>query len=249
MKTITFSSIKGGTGKSSLTILSANLLASRGYRVLVIDLDVQNSTTFYYLDQAEDVEQRNIARALQTQHLALNILASNKQNIDLIGSCFELVDLRAITEKRLVHLLPEVSTFYDYCIIDSAPTYDNLVLNAINAADLIITPVAQAQFDYKSALFLSTKLKGETDKIPSWRLVFNSFKPVTTENSLAAQYVALFESSFANILPVRIPYSTFVRQAIDMGVGITPSKAKRKLYDSLHAFVDSICSELSTLRS
>ena len=79
METITFASIKGGTGKSSLTILSANLLASRGFKVLVIDLDVQNSTTFYYLDQAEDVEQRNIARALQTQHLAVNILASNNK--------------------------------------------------------------------------------------------------------------------------------------------------------------------------
>ena len=39
MKTICFSSIKGGTGKSSLCILTANYAASAGYRVLVADLD------------------------------------------------------------------------------------------------------------------------------------------------------------------------------------------------------------------
>jgi len=50
MKTICFSSIKGGTGKSSLCILTANYAASAGYRVLVADLDIQNSVTSYYLD-------------------------------------------------------------------------------------------------------------------------------------------------------------------------------------------------------
>lgn len=245
MRTITFASIKGGTGKSSLSILTANLLASRGSRVLVIDMDVQNSTTFYYLDRAEEVDQRNVARALQTQHLAANVLPSNRPGIDLVGSCFELVDLRAISEKRLSILLPEVAEQYDYCIIDTAPTYDNLVLNAITAADLIITPIAQSQFDFKSARFLASKLEAETEKFLSWRLVFNSFKQGSTEKSPASQYVELFESAFPNIFPVRIPHTTFVRQAIDMGVGITPSKEKRRLYDALNGFVDSISDSLS----
>ena len=43
MKTISFSSIKGGTGKTSLCILTANYAASASYRVLVADLDLQNS--------------------------------------------------------------------------------------------------------------------------------------------------------------------------------------------------------------
>lgn len=248
MKTIAFASIKGGTGKSSLSILTANLLASRGFKVLVIDMDVQNSTTFYYLDEAKDIDQRNIARALQTQHFAANVLPSNRLNIDLVGSCFELVDLRVISEKRLSILLPEVTDFYDYCIVDTAPTYDNLVLNAITAADLVITPITQSQFDFKSAIFLASKLEAETDKFSTWRLVFNSFKQGSTEKSAASQYVDLFESSFDNILPVRIPNTTLVRQAIDMGVGITPSKEKRRLYDALNGFVDSLSDDLSGLR-
>lgn len=56
MKTICFSSIKGGTGKSSLCILLANYTAAAGYRVLVADLDIQNSATSYYLDSPEEVD-------------------------------------------------------------------------------------------------------------------------------------------------------------------------------------------------
>ena len=45
---ITVSSIKGGVGKSSVVLLLANNLASRGRKVLVIDTDLNNTVTVYY---------------------------------------------------------------------------------------------------------------------------------------------------------------------------------------------------------
>ena len=45
---ITISSIKGGVGKSSTVILLVNNLAARGYKVLVIDMDLNNTVTIYY---------------------------------------------------------------------------------------------------------------------------------------------------------------------------------------------------------
>ena len=56
MRSICFSSIKGGTGKSSLCILVANYAAAAGYRVLVADLDIQNSASSYYLDSPDEAE-------------------------------------------------------------------------------------------------------------------------------------------------------------------------------------------------
>ena len=69
MKTICFSSIKGGTGKSSLCILTANYAASAGYRILVADLDLQNSASSYYLDSPDEADRKNIADALHTERL------------------------------------------------------------------------------------------------------------------------------------------------------------------------------------
>ena len=51
MQVITFSSIKGGTGKTSHVIMSANCLGAAGYRVLVIDMDLNNAASFYYLNE------------------------------------------------------------------------------------------------------------------------------------------------------------------------------------------------------
>ena len=237
MKTIAFASIKGGTGKSSLAILTANMLAQRHNRVLVIDMDVQNSTTFYYLEKADAVEQKNIARALQTQEIASNVLTTHRNNVELLGSHFELIDLRAISEKRLALIIKQVEKDYDFCIIDCAPTYDNLVLNAFNAADFILTPILQAQFDFKSAVFLKNRLTLDTDCFSKWRLLFNFYKEPRSCKSILAQYTKLFESSFDNILQVKIPFSSHIRKSIDAGVEITLAQRKRKLYE---AFEDLI---------
>ena len=55
---VSFSSIKGGTGKTSICIHVANYCAAAGYRVLVIDFDVQNSLSFYYLDELSVTERK-----------------------------------------------------------------------------------------------------------------------------------------------------------------------------------------------
>ena len=63
MKTITIGTIKGGDGKSSLCILLSRYLASIGKRVLTLDLDVQNSTSFSLLPDG-DPGGRHIVRAI-----------------------------------------------------------------------------------------------------------------------------------------------------------------------------------------
>ena len=42
MQIICYSGIKGGVAKSSMAILTANYLMALGYKVLCIDLDIQN---------------------------------------------------------------------------------------------------------------------------------------------------------------------------------------------------------------
>jgi hypothetical protein len=44
-----FSANKGGAGKTRQAILTANCLGAAGKKVLVIDMDFNNSATFYYL--------------------------------------------------------------------------------------------------------------------------------------------------------------------------------------------------------
>ena len=125
MKTITFSSIKGGTGKSSLCILTANHAAAAGYRVLVADLDLQNSATSYYLDAPEPAEEKNIAAALSAGKIARNIIPSNYMGIDLLASSFGLMKLRALPEKTLARMLAAEPLPYDFLFIDTPRKVNN----------------------------------------------------------------------------------------------------------------------------
>jgi chromosome partitioning protein len=236
MKTICFSSIKGGTGKSSLCILTANYAASAGYRVLVADLDIQNSATSYYLDSPDESDRRNIAAVFHAERLVENIIPSNYPGIDLLASSLDLVKFRAIGERTLKRILEAAILPYDFLLIDTPPTYDNIVLNALHAADLIIAPVAFSQFDYKGALFFEAQIKRDTDKLPAWRILFNFHRPARTDNpdALRNQYDALFRSSFADIiLPVAIPNTSLIRRSIDTGEKITTSAAKALLHTAI----------------
>jgi chromosome partitioning protein len=238
MRTICFSSIKGGTGKSSLCILTANYAASAGYRVLVADLDLQNSTTSYYLDSPDEADRKNIAAALHTERLGENIIQSNYPGIDLLASSLDLVKLRAIGERTLARMLSVLDLPYDFLFVDTPPTYDNIVLNAVNASDLIITPVAFSQFDYKGALFYEAQLKRDTDKLSAWRILFNFYRPPRSDNpdALRNQYEALFRNAFGDtILPNTIPDTTLIRRSIDTGESITTSQAKAQLHAAITA--------------
>jgi chromosome partitioning protein len=55
MKTIAVNSIKGGTGKSTLSVLFINALISAGYKCLVIDADASNNSLSFYFDDSDEL--------------------------------------------------------------------------------------------------------------------------------------------------------------------------------------------------
>lgn len=236
MKTITFSSIKGGTGKSSMCILTANYTAAAGYKVLVIDLDLQNSASFYYLDSSESSDKKNIAQALHSEDLRSNIISGNLIGPDIIASSFDLIKMRAVSENTLRRMIAASDLDYDFIFIDTPPTYDNLVLNALHASDMIITPVAFSQFDIKGCQFLKSQINRDTDKLPQWNILFNFFRKQRTDNpeNQRNQYESLFRNVFSDyISPVVIPETTYVRKIIDAGEQLTATKQKAALHNAI----------------
>lgn len=121
MNVITFSSIKGGVGKSSHVILTASCLAAAGYKVLVIDMDLNNSTTFFFSTEELVKKQQttNIAAALTRSDNNLQDFIYHTENpdISIIPSSIHLLDLRGISERRLAQLMPPLGDTYDCFII------------------------------------------------------------------------------------------------------------------------------------
>ncbi|MBN2531856.1 MAG: ParA family protein [Spirochaetales bacterium] len=243
MKSIAFCSLKGGTGKSSLCILTGNYLAKAGARVLMIDFDMQNSLSFYYINNFDLVDSRNLALALQTRDLSGHILDSQyHENLKVIASSYNLIDLRAINEKTLIRLLPRIDDQFDYCLFDCPPTLDNIVFNALHGADLIISPCRLSKFDYKGLVFLKEKIDLDVEGLDKWKILINFFRPPRSDNedNMINQYLSLFYGTFNNILDFRMPESVYIQKSIDLFEVISHAKNKEKVFNSFKELVGFI---------
>lgn len=252
MKVFTFGSLKGGVSKTTTALLTAYCLAKCGKKILFIDGDINNSSSWTLSPENKNLldpqNRKHIAAALQGENILDFILPSNTKNIDIIVSSLYLVDLRTINQNRFKNLVQyneKLKENYDYIIIDTAPTYDNITMMFYEASDLIITPTLLSQFDYNTALFLNNKLKTETNVFDNWHILFVGWNKSYEQKQIGGQtdYQNLFQSSFNNILKTKIPWTTVAKNRIDRQELIGFAQKSATLRSSIIALVQEMTGE------
>lgn len=165
MGVICFSSLKGGVGKTTLSLNVAGAFAERGCETLLIDLDPSAHSSRFFLPRTPGTDkpiESPLARlflsgeALQSEPDESLIDAAVEQGIPFVLPVrpnFAVLpggpELRhflwgkaARTFKRLfARLIDELHSSYDYIIIDTPPDYNVLMRNAIAVSDLVVVPV------------------------------------------------------------------------------------------------------------
>ncbi|PJZ89503.1 ParA family protein, partial [Leptospira levettii] len=88
MKIFTIASLKGGSGKTTLSIFLAQTFVSKGLKVLLIDLDHNNNSTTYSLRETDpgfdDVDDRNVAHAIIGSKEIEEVIYSSVHGYDVI---------------------------------------------------------------------------------------------------------------------------------------------------------------------
>ena len=148
-KRMVFATNKGGCGKSTSTVICAEILAEIGYKVLVIDFDSQgNSTRILTQESIYKYSGDTIMEAIQAGDIRPYRLKL-KENLHLVPAEDKLaVFSRYIYTARienpfavLKRLLAPIENEYDFIFIDVPPTLGDTVINAIVYADYILIPV------------------------------------------------------------------------------------------------------------
>jgi chromosome partitioning related protein ParA len=162
MLTFTVVSTKGGVGKTTVSANFGGMLADLGYRVLLVDADVQPSLTRYFrlAGKPERGLTSMVSTGVLTEHCIYDTqfpeaFASHAQSLLDRGGVLHVVPsdtqdgrLQEWLSNRLDRLVrirmalknEAVTSRYDVVIIDTQGAVGHLQDAAVNAADLIIAP-------------------------------------------------------------------------------------------------------------
>lgn len=142
MKVISFSNARGGCAKTTCNLEVATVMQNKGYRVLVIDLDMQGSLSKCCGAELNDnniftvlTAQCSLTEAIQTTPLFDIIPASSK--LSEAEKIFTDVDEDKFL---LLDVLNFLKDKYDFVFIDTAPARNILHKMTFVAANYIVIP-------------------------------------------------------------------------------------------------------------
>lgn len=186
-KVIAFHSYKGGTGKTTLAVnLSANL-ASKGYNVLLIDMDVYAPSLYVYFNiqpkkWINDYLNDKIAFCESIYDFTHVINEYNsgpqiKENVGSFHTVFsnpskqEITDLDSIMRKdssksqmlKKMLFLKETSMTevdYDYMILDTSPGIRYWSINSLAISDIIFLSLKMDNIDVEGTKHLAMDVYG-----------------------------------------------------------------------------------------
>ena len=152
--TICFANNKGGSGKSTTCANVGYDLSQMGYRVLLVDGDMQLNLSLSFFDEDRVLEmaqsEKNLYYAIRDQKdLTDYVVATPYENLDLIPSStlMSQIEFDLFTKWQREYILKKslenikASGKYDFILLDTPPTLGGWVMNILCASDYLLIPV------------------------------------------------------------------------------------------------------------
>jgi chromosome partitioning protein len=175
IKSIAFHSYKGGTGKTTIAANMAALLAKKGYRVFLIDLDVYAPSLHTYFEmepkkwlndflngpaEIRDVLMDLTPKIINTHDNNNNTVNGklyvcfcnpNKEEVNKLDYSGKQDSSRIHLVRRLILLREEIILKYDadYIIIDTSPGIRYWSINALGIADTLFLTLKMGSLDFE----------------------------------------------------------------------------------------------------
>ena len=257
MHVVAFANQKGGVGKTTSAVNAAVILAGRGYRVLLLDMDPQgNATSSLGIDkQTLDASMYDVL--VDEAPIPECVVASARPGLDVVPAVAALaaaeIELVRMPdrERRLARACARVRQRYDIALIDCPPSLGLLTINALTAAGSIIVPI-QCEF---------LALEGVSQLITTIDLTRRQLNPALdllgvlmtmydARTRLSAHVVEEVRRFFPDrIFSTVVPRSVRLAEAPSYGQAISEYDPGSRGSEAYAAFVDEMAARLGLHRA
>lgn len=162
MRKIAVTLSKGGVGKTTTSVNLAAGLALAGRRVLVVDMDTQGQVAKMLGVQPA----ASMAEVVAGDAAIDDALLPARDNLWLLPGGASLAGLKRVIarkdfggERTVDEALAPLDGRFDYVILDTAPGWDTLTINALFYADEVLAPVALEVMALQGLIEFTRKLE------------------------------------------------------------------------------------------
>lgn len=262
MKIVSFFNVKGGVGKTTLTILTAIKLSKENKKILIIDADTQANLTQFMYKIVHN--KKTMFEALTDNTVAEEIIVKSPMedypNMDLIPSDLslsvlsEFLTTKTNREKAVWRWFKsniESLKNYDYIFIDLSPSYDLIARNFMLISDSIITPLEYQDIaSIRGCELFYQKFNQDLEEMEMKNeakraVVINSY----TNRKLSSgdtfnSYLSTFDDINRDLLENKISDTTIVKNAIlnkmDIEDYLRKTKKAHKIREEFNGFIEEL---------
>lgn len=245
---------KGGVGKTTTAVNLSAILAEKGYKVLLVDLDPQSYATSYF-DMYNDTMpciyevmcEDNDATAKSTiRHTGIS-------NLDILPSNYRFRKMETVLmmktkrqEYTLKKCLSSIEEKYDFIIFDNPPNGERIKENALTYADYLILPTIPDDNALHGLICLSTEIVDVREYVNPQLSVLGVLITLdeNTRNKNAYRQV-LQEQTIFPAFRTTIRKNTYLSEAINSHKPINLYHRRCHGYTDYLALTDEILEKLS----
>ena len=245
---------KGGVGKTTTAVNLSAILAEKGFKVLLVDLDLQSYATSYF-DMYNDTMpciyevmcEDNDATAEST------IRHTSIENLDILPSNYRFRKMETVLmmktkrqEYTLRKCLSPIEEKYDFIIFDNPPNGERIKENALAYADYLILPTIPDDNALHGLLCLSTEIVDVREDVNPQLSVLGVLITLdeNTRNKNAYRQVLQEQTIFPSF-KTTIRKNTYLSEARNSHQPINIYDRKSHGYEDYLALTDEILEKIS----
>ena len=240
---------KGGVAKTITAVTTASILAQKGFKTLLLDLDQQaNATAAVGVKPTEDnltiydifFDNKNIDEiAMKTQFENLYLIPSSGAFVSALSKL--TVEMIPDKDNILKRAIKSSKEEYDFIIIDCPPALDQIITNAIMPATNIVIATSPRKFSTDGIKRILKFIKNYEPYMESYR----GFGILITmhekrRNIMDGVVKSIKQNTFLNTYDSLIAKSTAVEQSAFAGIPINHFNPECQAATTYIAFVDEL---------